>query len=186
VYNGFNQQKSVATAFEYGLMKGSSDTTFNPTGNMTLAEAVAVAARVHSIYMTGTESFTQGAPWYQVYVDYAVSKGIIESGDFTNFTRAATRAEMAYIFSRSLLIQEFPKKNTVNSLPDVKSGFSSSTGQALTPHYNQIITLYEAGIVGGDASGAFYPNNNINRAEAAAIISRVILPAMRITGKTYN
>jgi len=186
LWYGFYQQKSVATAFEYGLMKGSSDTIFNPTGNMTLAEAITVAARVHSIYKTGAESFTQGSPWYQVYVDYAVANGIIETGVFTNYTRAATRAEMAYIFSRALNASELLPKNTVISLPDVKSGFSSATGQPLTPYYNSIIILYEAGVVAGDASGAFYPNNNINRAEAAAIISRVILPNMRFSGKTYN
>ena len=183
---GYNQQRVVARAYDYGLMKGNSATIFNPTGNVTVAEAITIAARVHSIYTTGSESFVQGATWYQVYVDYAIAKEIIAAGDFTSYTRAATRAEMAYIFSRSLNASEFTKQNTVNSLPDVKEGFSPATGQPLTPHYNAIITLYEAGVLtGSDAAGTFYPNNNITRAEAAAIISRVILPDTRAKGKTY-
>ena len=174
---GFNQGKVIARAYEYGLMKGDSATTFNPTGNMTVAEAITVAARVHSIYMTGEESFAQSSPWYKVYVDYAIDKGIIKSDDFTDYTRAATRAEMAYIFSKSLPAAEFAEQNTVNSLPDVNSD---------TPYYNAILTLYKAGIVtGNDDKGTFSPGNNITRAEAAAIISRVILPATRVSGKMY-
>jgi len=174
---GFNQGKVVALAYEYGLMQGSGTTTFNPTGNITIAEAITVAARVHSIYSTGADNFTPGNPWYQVYVDYAITNGIITVSDFTDYNRAATRAEMAYIFSRSLPETEFAAQNTVNSLPDVNSG---------TPYYNSILMLYKAGIVtGNDAQGTFSPGNNITRAEAAAIISRVILPATRTSGKTY-
>jgi fibronectin type 3 domain-containing protein len=175
---GFYQQKVIASAYEYGLMKGNSATTFNPTGNMTIAEAITVAARVHSIYMTSADNFTQGNPWYKVYVDYAIDKGIITASDFSNYTVAATRVQMAYIFSKALPQTEFASQNTVNSLPDVNSG---------TPYYSAIITLYEAGVVGGsDSAGTFNPSSNINRAEAAAIISRVILPSTRFSGKTYQ
>jgi len=169
--------KVIATAYEYGLMKGNSSNTFNPTGNITIAEAITVASRVHSIYMTGKDNFTAGNPWYQPYVDYAVKNGIIAAGDFTDYTRPATRAEMAYIFSRSLPASEFPAQNTVNALPDVNAG---------TKYYDAILTLYKAGVVGGnDAAGTFKPTANITRAEAAAIISRVVLPSTRQSGKTY-
>ena len=130
-----------------------------------------------AIYSTGTENFTQTGTWYQVYVDYAMSNGIIKSGDFSNYNRAATRAEMAYIFTHSLPDSEFASRNTVNSLPDVTGGTSYS---------DSIFTLYKAGVLtGNDDAGTFNPNSNIIRAEAAAIISRVILPDTRGTGKTF-
>ena len=56
--------ESVKAGYEYGLVKGSSETTFNPSGNMTVAEAVTLAARLHSIYYTGKADFAQGKPWY--------------------------------------------------------------------------------------------------------------------------
>jgi hypothetical protein len=122
-----------------------------------------------------------------VYVDYAIANGIIEAGAFTNYGREATRAEMAYIFSNALPPTEFLARNTVNSLPDVSSGFSSATGQPITPYYNAIVTLYKAGVLAGnDAQGTFSPNANIIRAEAAAIISRVILPSTRMNGMTFG
>ena len=173
---GFTQQKTVANAYEYGLMQGTGN-TFNPTGNMTLAEAVTIAARVHHIYNGGDGVFTQGSPWYQVYVDYAINNGIINPGTFSEYNKAATRAEMAYIFSRALPETEFAEQNTVYSLPDVTSS---------TPYREAIFMLYKAGVVAGsDSIGTFSPGNNITRAEASAIISRVILPATRTSGKTF-
>jgi len=66
----------------------------------------------------------------------------------------------------------------VNSLPDVNNA---------TPYAQSIIMLYEAGVIGGsDTAGTFNPGNYITRAEAAAIISRVILPSERFSGRTYG
>jgi len=178
---GFYDQKVIALAYEYGLMTGNSATTFNPTGNMSVAEAITVATRVHCYYMTGQKLVftpTPGATWYQGNVDYAIAEGIIKATDFTNYTRAITRAEMAYIFSRCLPAAEFPAQNTVNSLPDVNNN---------TPYRNEIFMLYKAGVVQGSGTpGTFYPANNIIRAEAAAIISRVILPLTRFSGRTFG
>ena len=81
---GTSKQRVIATAYEYGLMNGNSAVTFNPAGNISVAESLTVAARVHSIYNGGDGEFTQGSPWYQVYVDYAQTNEIINADDFTN------------------------------------------------------------------------------------------------------
>ena len=175
---GFERQKVIANVYEYGLMQGSGADTFNPSGNMTLAEAIAVAARVRSIYSGASGVFAQSGAWYQVYVSYAIDNGIITAGDFSSYTRAATRAEIAYIFSNALPDNEYAGLNTVNSLPDVNND---------TSYRDAIIILYSAGVLSGsDAQGAFNPDGNITRAESAAIISRVILPETRISGNTYG
>jgi len=128
--------------------------------------------------MTGKGDFVQVGTWYQVYVDYAITNGIIAANDFSGFTRNATRAEMAYIFSRSLPQAEFAVINTVNSLPDVNSG---------TPYSDSIFMLYRAGILtGSDDHGTFNPGLSITRAEAAAIISRIILPGTRTGGLPFG
>ena len=56
-------EQSVQKAYELGLMSGDPSGTFRPTGQVTLAETVTVAARIHSLATTGAENFTQGAPW---------------------------------------------------------------------------------------------------------------------------
>ncbi|MCL2814041.1 MAG: S-layer homology domain-containing protein [Oscillospiraceae bacterium] len=177
--------EAVATVYEYGLMAGKGGDEFDPAGNITVAEAITIAARVHNIYNGGSGEFEQSEPWHQAYVDYAVANGTISVNDFTNYNRAATRAEMAYIFARTsvpILLMYVdagnPPPNTVNSLPDVDSN---------TLHYGYIRMLYEAGILtGSDEYGTFYPDSNIIRAETAAIISRVILLSARLSGKTFG
>jgi len=177
LWYGYHQNKVIADAYEYGFMVGNTPTTFNPKGNVTIAEAVTMAARVHSIYETGDAQFPSGSPWYQPYADYAAANDIIKQFDFTDYGRAATRAEMAYILSNALPSEEFRAQNTVNNLPDVDSG---------TPYSSSIFLLYQAGVLSGnDDTGTFYPGRNISRAEAAAIITRVAVEAKRSSGNTF-
>ena len=172
---GYNQLKVIADAYEYGLMSGNSNTTFNPAGNITIAEAITVASRVNCIYRTGHQlEFTPvpGDPWYMGNVRYAIDNGIIKANDFSNYTAVATRAQMAYIFARTLPSYEYISRWHVKTPPDVNSS---------TPYYNEIFRLYDSGILGGsDGNGTFYPGNNITRAEAAAILVRLILPKSRL------
>ena len=169
---GVNGGGYVAAVYEYGIMQGTSESTFNPTGHMFLAEVITVAARLHSIYNTGGAQFIQGAPWYQVYVDYAVRNGIIDlsifdsDGSENRYHREATRAEIAYIFAHTFPASEYPVINTIVSIPDVSSD---------DPFYDSILMMYRAGILTGRTSdGTFYPNDPVMRVEVATIITRVI------------
>ena len=159
---------NVANAFSLGLMKGNSATTFNPYGDVTIAEAVAMAARIHSIYTTGSENFTQGTPWYQCYLDYAYQNKIISYAYYNcDVKNKATRAQFAEIFAAALPDEALSIKNSVsdNAVPDVKMKDSYSA-----PVYK----LYRAGILaGGDAKGTFSPGTFITRAECATIVARM-------------
>lgn len=165
---------SITACYELGIMYGSSDTTFSPSDNLTIAEALVMACRIYSIYGNGqTAVFSGGNPWYQPYVDFAISCGLIASGDFTDYNVKITRAQMAYVFYNSLPESEFNAINDIASIPDVSVSHK---------YYHEIKGLYEAGVLtGSDTKGTFYPSNNITRAEAAAIISRVAKPSLRQT-----
>jgi len=161
----------IETCYEYGLMNGKGEGTFVPKGNLTVAEALVMACRVHEIYNTGVSTLTNGSPWYQSYVDYALANGIIAEGDFTAYNVNVTRAQMAYIFAGALPESELAVIKTISSLPDVSEDM---------PYYEDIVSLYAAGVLtGSDAQGTFLPNNSITRQEAAAIIARVAIPSMR-------
>ena len=159
---------SVADAYELGLMTGTTATEFDPMGNVTLAQAVTMAARIHSIYQTGAEHFTQTGIWYQVYLDYAEKNGIIPKGAYSgSLDKEATRAQFAEIFAKALPADGLISINTVedDTIPDVKTG--DSIGPA-------VYKLYRAGILtGSDAAGTFYPGRSITRGEAAAIVARM-------------
>lgn len=166
--------ENVVTAYAMGLMKGNANGTFNPNGSVTIAEAVAIAARLHSIYTTGTENFVQGTPWYQVYADYAYQKGIF-SGAYTlnNANEPATRWEFAMILASALPEEAYEAINTVadEAIPDV------SLADTYGP---DVYKLYRAGItIGSDSNGTFNPESSIRRSEVAAIVTRMAQPDLR-------
>lgn len=159
---------SVADAYELGLMTGTTATQFDPLGNVTLAQAITMAARVHSIYETGAENFKPTDPWFKVYVEYAYKSGIISNTLYEgNVEKEATRAQFAEIFAAALPADGLISINKVQdgAIPDV------SANSSLAP---AVYKLYRAGILtGSDEKGTFYPNRSITRAEAAAIVSRM-------------
>ena len=169
----------VAEAFELGLMKGSSTTTFNPYGDVTISEAITMAARIHSIYANGTETIRamrSGEQWYQPYLDYAYENGVIRLAYYNcDVNQRATRAQFAEIFAGALPDEALSAINSVSdgAIPDV------SASAAYAPH---VYKLYRAGILAGsDANGSFHPATFITRVEAATIVARMAESTNRVT-----
>ena len=169
---GTKQQAVIKSVFELSIMNGMGNGTFCPDSNLKLSEAIKMASVVHSIYNGGSVlSNVAGKSWYQGYVDYAISNGIISANTFKNYDSYATRGQLAYIFANALPANELQQINTINSIPDV-------TNNTLNSSF--IYTLYRAGVLTGDAeTRAFRPDHKISRAEAAAIITRIALPNRR-------
>ena len=167
--------KEVASAYELGFMNGVADGVFSPDGNVTVAEGVTMASRVHAIYNGKTVAEKPGsANWYDMYVDYALANGIITEAEFDSYARPVKRYEMAVMFASAMPADYFTAKNSVTSIPDVAH---------YEPYYDELAKLYNAGVVmGSDDYGTFYPNNSIKRSETAAIINRVAIPENRLSG----
>lgn len=166
----------VRSAYELGLMKGSGS-TFSPNSSVKLSEAIAMAARLHSIYYNGLENFQQTSPWYSVYVDYAKRAGILTQ-DYPDYSVAATRMQFATIFAHALPGSALQSINNVadGAIPDV----SVSTVNA-----QEVYSLYRAGVLtGSDNKLTFHPSSSILRSEAAAVVTRMALPDQRVTMKT--
>ena len=163
----------VKDAFELDLVSGNSDTTFNPNGNLTIAEAVVLACNLHNIYYAEGKEFTQGNPWYQVYVDYAVEKGIISAGAYSSYTASATRAQFAQILNAALPDDALRAINTITSIPDVSASSSEAWAKA-------VYCLYNAGVISGnDKYGTFAPKNTIKRSEVAKIVTLMADASLR-------
>ncbi|WP_435925695.1 S-layer homology domain-containing protein [Paenibacillus sp. DYY-L-2] len=163
----------VRISFELGLMSGKSSTVFDPSGKILVSEAIAIASRVHNIYHGGNgEINNNGSNWYDGVVSYAIQNKIVNEKSFTNYNNPATREQLAYIFSNALPDSVFSKINNITAIPDVK--LNSKYG-------SDIYKLYSAGVLtGSDEKGSFKPTSNITRAEAAAIINRVVKPDNRV------
>lgn len=166
---------AVAKVCALGLMKGRGDGTFQPDGNVTLAEVITMAVRLNSIYRGLGDSFPSDVPWYQPYRKYALAHDIIDDDDFPDLDAPATRAQMAGIFADALPAHELAPINDVPSLPDV------SDDDGRSPYGEEVFLLYRAGVLAGsDGSGAFHPDTPITRAEVAAVMIRMALPDERL------
>ena len=162
---------SVKAVYEYGLMQGSSSTQFNPNGNITIAEAIVLSSRLHSVYYNDNYTFIQGTPWYDSYVQYAIENSIIEDGEFSNYDANATRAQFAIILAAAFPDEALTAINDVKEIPDLDSSLNYAP---------PIYKLYNAGVLtGNDAYGTFTPEASINRASVTAIVARMAVPSLR-------
>lgn len=163
---------SVAAVCTAGLMTGSGD-TFSPDGQLTAAEALALACRVHSLLTGGDGSFSEGSPWYLVYAEYAAANGLLTEAP-TDYTETVTRAEFAQLLSAAL--------------PDADAAAISDVDDGMIPdvdteavYADAVYRLYRAGILTGGNDGSFRPESSITRAEAAAVLARILDPDSRVS-----
>ena len=170
----------VDLAYNLGLMEGTGSGNFSPHATMTVAEAIQLAAEMES-RQTGDNFHTQppagGSSWYRPAVDYCIASGIIGPVEFSDYTRAVTRAELAHIFASTTLARTLPQVNdpaqVKAAVPDVSEGDYAS---------EEIYGLYAKGLLAGtDSSFTFRPNAPITRAEAAAMAVRLARAEQRIT-----
>lgn len=171
---GSQQQGVIKSVVQLGIMNGYTDGTFHPIGNITLSEAIKMAAVVHATCNNQTISFSasDGGKWYDAYLNYCVKNRIVSSDEYSSLDAYATRAQIAHIFAKAT--SDFAVVNDVDYdyIPDVSER---------SEYADEILALYRAGILTGDErTRAFRPSDTVTRAEAAAIISRVALPTMRI------
>lgn len=164
--------ENVRAAYEYGLIDGRSETQFAPDGTLTVAEAIKMAATIHSIYQTGSADFAVSDPWYLVYVDYALENGILSAAR-TDYNTSASRAVFASVLAGALPADALPAINTVDNgaIPDISMNAS---------YADAVYLLYRAGVLtGSDSAGSFRPDSTIKRSEAAAIVTRMADPNLR-------
>lgn len=179
---------NVAALYSLGLSngKGAAD-RFAPDADMTVAEALTMAARLRSLYETGDSetgpaACADGGPWYQPYAAYLKSLDVIGEEFDACYDQAASRAQVAHILARALPSSLFTAIND----QAVTTGYASRRYirdvDAYTPYQQDILTLYRWGILSGaDEAGSFLPNEPIQRSHVAAMLTRLAYSDLRIT-----
>ena len=165
--------QDVAAVQKYGILEGTGNGKFSPDGNLTLAQAITMAARTYAYSNHETIPQAGGSAWYSDYVQYAAEKGICAAGEFgTAYNNYCNRLTMAKLFARVIPAGTDQAINDVTSLPDVQS----------VPENQAVFDLYQLGILtGSDKYGTFRPYQYIKRSETAAILNRMLAPENRKT-----
>lgn len=159
----------VCLLYHTGLVYGTDETHFSPSGTVTLAQAVVFSVRVYERY--------HGIPVQNdvsdmgEYLFRGVEYGILPA-DWTALGEPAKRADVAYLIAHALPASELKALRRVETIPDVAAD---------DPYAAEIFLLFRAGVLNGnDAQRTFCGDSCVLRSELAAMLARLIDPAQRI------
>ena len=104
-----------------------------------------------------------------------IKKGIIYSGEYKNYSAAASRGQIAAIFANSLPAEVLRPINKIEiENTDVTEQVSDED------MINAIYVLYCAGILTGYQDATLRPNDPVTRAQIAAVSTRMVDPDLRV------
>lgn len=178
---------NVAALYEYGLSQGRADGTYGLQDPMTVGEVVIFAGRIRSIYRNGDAEAgpeahrEEGAPTALGYLRYLQAENVLGTELDSRLAAPAARAEVAHVLANVLPAEELPLIND----QIVTEGYASrkfiSDVTEYTPYYQDILFLYRTGLsVGSDETGSFLPEEPITRGAAAAMLTRMVDPSLRL------
>lgn len=162
--------ESVKAAYCYALINGRGENQFQPEENLTVAEAITLAARIHAAYYGNTVPVFVGGNWYDGAVSYAKQNGIPVEGAYN---APATREEFVHILAASLPVEELWSN----------AGAVEFADKSLFQHPDAIDLLCQAGVINGISRNGlcfFDPDSLITRAQVSAVITRMVIPDSRV------
>ena len=136
-----------------GLFEGTTETTFTPHANTTIAQTMTVLARLSGEDFYGAGSTTKGAEW-------ATEKGL---SDGTDVSKAITREQMVVMMWKLAGMPESDQVLTASDVNDISADALTAMQWAV-----------EMGILKGNLDGTLNPNGNASRAHVAAFAERYV------------
>lgn len=174
---------NVAALYEYGLAEGKPDGSFGVEDALTVGQTVIFAGRIRSLYRTGNSE--AGPAAYDMdggqYLRYLQDEGVLGTELDSLLTYPATRAQMAHVLAHVLPEDVLPPvHNSLVTQAFADNRFLKDVNE-YTPYYKDILRLYCCGVsIGSDATGSFFPDAPITRGAAAAMLSRMVDPTLRV------
>ena len=168
VPEGSYYEEAVAWAVENGITKGTSDTTFDPNGICTRAQAVTFLWRAAGspAPKTDTMPFTdvKAGSYYYDAVLWAVENGITKGTSDTTFSPDVTcsRAQIVTFLWRS---QGVPAAGAVNPFTDVKAD---------AYYAEAVLWAVKEDVTKGTTDTTFSPNADCTRAQIVTFIWRAL------------
>lgn len=146
----------------YGIINGYDNGTIRPDAYVSAAEYLTVIVK-----SLGFTEETAGADWAQPYINKAVELGLIDAGEYTDYSAPVTRSQAAKIAANAL------KDNVVADENSVKAKIYDYA--EIEEQYKPYVVLaYDKKIVNGNHDNCFEPDRYITRAEAGVVAVRLI------------
>lgn len=180
---------NVTALYEYGLTVGKADGTFGLVDSLTVGQVVIFAGRIRSLYRTGDAEAGPnahrggaGEATALRYLRYLQAEGVLGSEFDQLLYTAATRAQVAHVLAGTLPEEALPPIHQDLVTQAYASRRFITDVTEYTPYYQDILELYRTGVAAGsDASGSYLPDQPITRGAAAAMLTRMVDPELRVT-----
>ncbi len=165
---------------EKGGISGYPDGTFKPANTITAGEFVKIALfLLPDTQKVDKDDIVTGSDWYKPYAEKAIEAGIVPDSMFDSSTwkKPISRQKMAVISIKvATALGEDMNVENREALTKKFSDYDSICQYCK----EYVINAVGKGIVGGYPDGTFKPEGSATRAEATAMLVRVIDASQRL------
>jgi len=173
-------EDAIETLATLGIIQGTSETTFEPSKNITRADFITLLVRMLKLEGIGADTdfdsnFADVDEGMYYYEPIAIARklGIVQGvgSDIFNPTGQITREDLMVMVARALRIAN--KITSTGSYDDI-SNFSDAS-QVSDYAVESIAILVKEGIILGNPDNTINPKGNATRAETAVILYRIYM-----------
>ncbi len=165
-------EKEIFELYDKGIIKGKTANTFDPDGQITRAEFMAILVRamgLDTVTFAGDFADVAAGSWYADILATAKQNGLLQgSGGYANPDQAITREEMVQIIVRAYEAACGEIKVGGGLLDYADASAISGWAQMA------VIKANEISLVKGTGDGCFSPLANTTRAQSAVLIVRLM------------
>jgi len=154
------------------VVEGYPDHTFRPNNTLTVKEFLTCVVRAKNLEVERIE----GKNWFEPYKKVAIKNGYVKQGEFSDYNRQITRAEMSRVIVRALDFEVAADKAIYSKLiKDYK----------IVPENlkEYVVKAYKLEIINGYEDGNFKPFRGLSRAETTAVLERMLKSEQQIANK---
>ncbi len=152
----------VGKLVDSDILNGYSNGTFRPDNSITRAEFTKILVSA----LHNDPGNAESDHWADLYMEIATDERYVLDGEFSNLDKEITRGEMARMISR--VLEEDPEN--IDKLKKQIIDFNKIPGE-LKEH---VARVYAAGIITGYNDGSFKHDRSATRAEASAMLLRLL------------
>ena len=160
-------EENINNFINKGYINGYEDSTFKPDNSITRAEFIKIFNKYFGLTNTSGQSFSDTANhWAKDEIDIAITNKIVSGFEDKTFRpdEPITREQAALIISN---YKKLPNNN-LNSINKYSDSNSISNWAK-----NAVEAMLEKGYMSGYFDNTLKPKNNLTRAEAVTLLSRI-------------
>lgn len=183
----------VAAVTDMGIMTGSSSTYFGVDDPLSYMEAVAVAAKAHSLVHKKTIPKANGV-WYEGALRYCRENGMLHPDmerslkilmpkipGKSTYYNDVFKPHLIHMLADVMPEETLPAINHITRIPDSSTMGMEIIDDELNEDDKDVVMFYRAGIMEGvGRDHSYHPYHIVTRGEAAAFINRLFHPEARV------